>query len=260
MSNTNNTPKIMGFGYVDDTDKSLQTQSRGQFGLNSGVYLKKFEINDKAGAGGAEQNALDIEFEIGGGDQRLRFYPTEKVYKDNVELTDKDSADYITAYNADWTQKAAVMTHIVKCFRPDEDVKRALSAGTASFVDYVNIIAGLLPDNFQSVALDLFLEWQWAIPKSKTQTYLQIPKNMKGGAFVVAHVPAQGQWEASTDEDGGLVYVDSKTGNKHPFHKNKEFMESAKGYQQKDGEEQNNAALQTQAGTGGAGAAKPKGW
>jgi hypothetical protein len=256
MSQEQTLQKI-GFGYIDDTSKDLQSKQGGKFGLNQGVFLTKFELNTKAGSDGAEQDALDIHIQVADREQRLRIYPTEKVYdKDNKEITDKNSAEYIKAYNDDWTQKTAVIVHTLKCFRTDEEVRQGMSAPANSFGEFINICAGLLPDNFASKPLDVFLEWQWNIAPDNDRTFLQLPKNMKGGAFLAPHTPAVGTWEEVRTENG-LEYRDSANGNLHPFNRSANYMESNKANQQIEGQENNQEALAVAAGTGGA---KKTGW
>lgn len=256
MAQEGQTQKI-GFGYVDDTSDDLKTKSGGKFGLNQGVFLTKFELNKNAGKDKSEQDALDYEIQIKDASQSNRVYPTDRVFDgDGNEITDKNSQAYTDGYNEDWKHKNALIIHILKNFRSDEEVRQAFSVPINSFADFINIAAGLLPENFASKPLDTFLEWQWKIPKGKDQTYLQLPQNMKGGAWLVPHMQAEGEWLETITEDG-LKYVDSKNGREHAFTRSSNFMESPKAKQQRTGQQAANNALQNAAGTGDA---KKSGW
>jgi hypothetical protein len=242
----------MQFGYVDDTDESLKSKSGGLFGLNTPAYLTKFELNPNAGADGAASDALDMTFTVGDREFRNRIYPTTKVYDSKGNELQPDHPDYVKLYNADWSQKNAVIVHVLKAFRTDEEVRSALSAPLTSFADFANVVAGLLPTEFNTVALDLFLEYQWKIGDGQDRTYLQVPKNMKGGYFVCkAQAPANGDWTAVKD-DNGLRYVDGN-GTEHPFTRDKNYMAGNKANQQIEGEEASNAALAGAASSASAG-------
>jgi hypothetical protein len=237
---------MMGFGYFDDADESLKSKSGGVFGLNTSVFLTKFELNPNAGADGAAQDAIDITIQIEDREFRNRIYPTTKVYdKDGNELTDKTSSEYIKAYNADWKQKNAVITHILKCFRTEDEIKQALSTPLNSFADFARVVTGLLPVDSEKKPLDVFLEYQWTIGSGQDRTYLQLPRNMKGGYWICDSVQANGTWTKIVD-DKGLRYVDVQD-NEHPFTRDKNFMSGNKANQQIEGEEASNAALESAA-------------
>jgi len=247
---SNETVEKIGFGFVSDTDESLKTKSGGKCGLNQPVFLTKFELNENAGKDGAEQDALDINVQVVERDMMMRIYPTEKVYnKDNEEITDKSSAEYASAYNKDWTQKNALIVHILKCFRTEEEIEKALTAKISSFSEFVKIVTSLVPDDFSTKPLDVFLEYQWEINTGQDRTFLQLPKNMKGSYFLIPMHKAEGEWETINNSDG-LRYVDSKTGKEHPFTRSENYMSSYKANKQVEGEEESSNALKQAADTG----------
>ena len=230
---SNETAQKIGFGYVDPADESLKTRSGGTFGLNQGI-MSKFEFNPNAGKDGTAANAIDIEFLVGDRDFRLRIYETTRVFdKKNNEITDVNSKEYIDAYNDDWKQKNAVIVHVLKAFRTEQEIKQALSVPMNTFADFGNIVQSLVPDGFNTRPLDIFLEFQWNINDGQDRTFLQLPRNMKGGYFIV---PAQqGTWKEVRLEDGSLVYK-NEAGVEHPFKRDKNYMESNKANQQIEGE------------------------
>jgi hypothetical protein len=238
----------LGFSYIDDTSEDLKSKAGGHFGLNTPAFLTKFELNPNAGADGTAADALDITIQVVDKEYRQRVYPVEKVYDSNSnEITDQTSVEYIKAYNLAWAQKNAVIIHVLKCFRTDEEVRQALAQPSASFADYVGLAVGLLPGNFESKPLDTFLEYQWSIGDGQDRTFLQLPRNMKGGYWLCPSVPHVGEWNKSVGTDGTLKYVDTNN-LEHPFFRDKNFTSSKKGSQQIEGEESANEALQGAAG------------
>ena len=244
----------VGFGYIDDTDEKLKSKSGGVFGLNQG-FLTKFEYNPNAGADNSAANAIDITIQVGDKEFRSRVYETTKVYdKDNNEITEVGSKAYLEAYNADWSQKNAVVIHTLKAFRTDQEVKSAFSAPIADFAGFATIAQSLIPDNFNTKMLDVFLEYQWQINSGQDRTFLQLPKNMKGGYFII---PAQpGIWKPVIKEDESLVYK-NEAGAEHPFTRDKNFMAGKKANQQIEGEETPAGGSPT---TGGPNTAKASTW
>lgn len=239
----------MGFGYVDDQDESLKGKSiDGVFGLNQGVKLVHFAFNANAGKDESEANAIDMTFKIGESEQRRRIYEITKVYNGNEgEVTDKSSDLYKKLYNEQWMQDSAMITHLLKAFVTEDTIKQALATPASSFKDWATIVTGLVPNGFENHDLDLFMEYQWTIPEGKDQTYLQIPKNMKGGYWVCK---AQlGTFAPTTKEDGSLVYLNEQ-GNEHPFTRNKNFMEGNKAKRQSVNDALDNASAGTPAKSG----------
>jgi len=237
----------LGFNYIDDTDESLKSKAGGKFGLNSPAFLVKFELNTNAGTDGAAQDALDATIQIVDKEYRQRVYPVDNVYDANGnEIEDKTSDAYIKGYNTAWAQKNAVIIHLLKCFRTDAEVRDALSQPAGSFADYINMAAALLPDGFDKVSLDVFLEYQWNISDGQDRTFLQLPRNMKGGHWACPSVTHAGDW-TQQKTDSGIKYVDANNAE-HPFTRDANYAKGNKANQQIEGEEASNEALGTAAG------------
>lgn len=237
MENTNGNPKPQGgYGFEEHVAK----ESSFVFGLNAGnVRLTKFAHTMTGGKDGAELEALDIMFTIDGNDRGYRRFPISRAYaKDDagaqIEVTDPAHPNFIAAQK----ELSAVLVHIVGCFATKDAVREALSRQITSFKQYSEILASLLPNGFEQVALDGFGQYQWKIGGEAKVTYLEFPKNMKHGRWLGAAVAPKDKWEkqvktnASTSEIA-LRYVDAD-GNKHPFARNGWFMESNFAIQQKE--------------------------
>lgn len=231
----------LGFGYYDDTSDDLKSKGGGKFGLNNPAYLTKFELNKNAGKDGALGDAIDITIQVVDKEYRERIYPVTRVYKDGEEMAETD-AGYTTAYNSEWSQKNAVIIHILKCFRTEDEIKQALAVSLTTFTEFAEIVCGLVPTNANETPLDLFLEWQWNINDNQERTFLQLPKNMKGGYWVCKAVVPNGSWKEIRG-DKGMKYIDANNAQ-HPFARDANFMDSNKANQQIEGEEAANETLQ----------------
>lgn len=230
--------QVMGYGFVSDTDESLKTKSGSRFGLNSGVcFLTKFAYSPNVAKEGDDpREAIEVVVKVGDNEFRDWINPVSRVVdKNNVEITDKTSAAYINGFNALMIQQNATVTHYLKATGVTEDMlKAAFATPVNSFAEYAQRVCSLLPPNYTVKPLDVFLEYQWNFGTNKdgqpnTKTFPTLPKNMKGGYFIV---PAQpGVWTEHFDEKGTLEYRNS-SGQKHPFFRDSNFMESNKGKQQ----------------------------
>lgn len=230
--------QIQGYGFVSDSDESLKTKSGARFGGNFGVAtLAKFAYSPNVAKDGQEpREAIEVVVKIGDKENKDWINPVTRVVdKNNVEITNKASVEYINGFNALMTQQNATVTHYLKAAGvTEESLKAAFIAPVASFADYAQRVCSLLPIGFENKPLDVFLEYQWNIGKKQDgtfndKTYPTLPKNMKGGYFIV---PAQpGVWVEERAEDGSLCYKNSN-GQKHPFERDANFMTGNKGTQQ----------------------------
>jgi len=224
------------FGYVDDNDESLKSKSGGKFGLNQG-FITKLEYNPNAGADGAAADAVDITVQIGEKEFRNRVYDVTRVYKDGEQI-EKDNPDYAALYGAEIKQKMAVVIHSIKATGvTEEQLKTALATPPADFKGWASIVCALVPADASTRPVDVFLEYQWNIKEGQDRTYLEIPKNMKGGRFLCPSVTPVGAFTAVTDN--GLKYVDNAN-NEHPFDRSQNYMESNKANLQTEGDEADN--------------------
>ena len=235
---------MIGFGYQDDQDKSLQTKdvSFGDFGLNSGVTLTKFAYNPNGGAGNSPGDALDISFKVKASEVNQRWFPISKVFGKDGEISDTSSQEYIAGYNEQMKHFKAVMTHYLKAFNTEETIKAAFAVPPTSWVEYVQRVASLMQQGIANkLSLDIFLQYQWNIGANANQTYLELPKNLKDGSFVTPHIAPKGKWNVENawveTQEGvhikreGLRYVDDE-GNPHRFKRGTNFMESNKANKQ----------------------------
>lgn len=227
--------------------EDLQSKQSGVFGLNTG-YLTKLEFNEKAGKDGTDGNAIDITVLIKDKEYFNRFFINDSIYNNKNEMVGPADEGYIPAFKETYGQMGAVVKHALKSVGvtdaqfdavPRTAVEKIEDLVPAFIADVKNFI-GLLPAEFQKKQIDVFLEYQWNIPEGKDRTYLTLPKNMKGGYFLLPHVePVGGKWQEVRNAEG-MHYVDG-AGNKHGFEKGDGYMNSNKAIQQGAG------ATQTQA-------------
>ena len=212
------------YGYQDSGDLAPGKQG-GKFGLNTGAFVTKFEFNANAGKDGAAGDAIDLTVQVGEREYRHRFFPITKVFaKEGGEITDVSSEEYKEAFKKEVDQFNAVISDVVKCFVSQEDLKTALATPIPTFKDFANIVTRLVQStpNWQKKPVDVFLQYQWAPTGDNDKTYLELPKNVKHGAFIVA---SQGEGFKEEKTSTSLKYV-REDGEVHPFKRGEWFLES----------------------------------
>lgn len=242
MANESNS---MGYGYVDD-EEGLSKQANFGFGLTQkNVFITKFEYIMNGGKDGAEGEALDIVVNINGTEKSMRKFPVTKAFKKgtNEEVTDPRSSEMQQAFK----DLNTTLTHIMHCFVAKDDLAVALGVPINGFKDYCRILVGLMPKDFATRNLDIFMQWQWQISGENNTTFLEIPKTMKHGRWLSPAVRPFAADGINTDPDGwkesrvdspedtnpkALRYIDA-AGNEHPFFRNGWYMNSNFASQQK---------------------------
>lgn len=251
------------YGYSSDERK----ENPFDFGLNPNVtFLKDFKFIHNGGKDGAEQDALEIIFEINGVEKSARKFPVTKAFKKTKkgepqeETTDPKDKAFIEAVD----DLGSFIVHILRAFVDNMTIEAALAKKFGSFKDYCNVVAGLLPKNYAEIPLDIFLQYQWQPSAGKERTYLDIPNKIKQGKWLSKAVP--GDWkevrvpnpQEKTREALYYIKID-KEGNpildtegkeiKHPFTRNGWFVLSNYANQQYDSN-----AVSSQAESAGAAA------
>lgn len=221
----------LGFGYIDDTDESLQSRSNISFGLNQG-FLTKFEYNPNGGKNGSQLDALDIEFTIDNRKFSCRKFPITKAYSAKGTLIEESNTqEYKDAYNYAWTHLAACVTHILKCFVVESDIRRALE-GVTSFKDWAKALSSLIKESDFNKELDIFLEYRKS-NKDDGKKFLQVPDSLRDGFFLC---PSRLRtFKEIIQEDGVLIYKND-AGEEHPFTRSKYYMNSEKAKRESDTE------------------------
>lgn len=221
------------YGYASDEVK----QNPFNFGLIAGVtYLKKFEWIPNGGKDGAEGEALEIVFDIMGTEKGYRKFPITKAFLSNGgETTDPNSREFKEAAQ----NLSACITHILHCFVDSEKLKANFNRPIGSFKEYCQIAMQVLPADFSSKPLDIFMQYQWNLKEGQSKTYLEIPNSMKSGKWLCPTVAVTGEWkevrkaEASDNDANALLYVDSESpANIHPFKRYGRYMKSNSAIQQ----------------------------
>lgn len=250
------------YGYEDDTVKV----SSFDFGLNAGkCFLTKFEWIPNAGKDGAEMEALDIIFTINGTPKNYRMFPVKKAYgKNNEEITDPKAKEFKEAVS-DFNAR---VTHILHAFQDIETIKASMSRVIKGFKDFCNIAASILPKDFATRPLDIFMQYQWQPSEGQNRTFLDIPRKMSYGAWLK---PAQpGTWiekraQNITENTREALWYENEKGEKHPFVKNGWFMLSHFANQQREdgssqNQSQNQQVTQTAAKANAEGEKKASAW
>lgn len=224
------------WGFQSDTDDSLKSKTGGKFGLNN-ANITVFEYNPNAGKDESPADAIDITVAVGDKEYRTRVYDiTGDLFKGDNKISPGEPG-YVELYNKEKSQREAVIVHTVKALGATEDqIRLALQNGNVTnFATWATAMCSIKTADFATKTVDVFLEYQWEIKEGQERTYLQLPKNMKGGRFLSTTVTPVGNWEAISDSDG-LRYTDSAK-NEHPFTRSENYMSSYKAIQQIEGQE-----------------------
>jgi len=215
----------MNYGYQDSKEVGPGKQG-GKFGLNTGV-VTKFEYNPNAGKDGAEQDAIDLNVQVGEKEFMLRFFPVTKVFakKGGGEITDTNSQEYKDGRDEAIALLNGTLSDIVKCFVSEEDLKQALATPISSFRDYATILQRLVQSspNWNKQLVDIFLQYQFTPAGSNTRTFLTLPANVKHGSFIVRH---QGVGFKEDRTPTHVRYV-KEDGTVHPLSRGEWFVTSA---------------------------------
>lgn len=216
-----NTPAAGGYGFESD-DVKVNPFS---FGLNTDCVLTKFEWIPNGGKEGAEQEALDIIFNINGTEKSYRKFPVVKAFgKNNEEITDPNAPEFKEAMQ-DFN---STLVHILHCFVDNDTTKAAMNRPFNSFKEYAKVCMEILPKDFKTRPLHIFMQWGWQLGE-KERTYLEIPSKMKSGRWLSAAIP--GTWKENKVENPGdqvreALYYTNEKNEKHVFVRNGWFMNS----------------------------------
>ena len=214
------------------------------FGLTAGqTFLTKFEWIPNGGKDNAEAEALEIVFNIAGSDKGYRKFPVTKGFlKNGGEITDPNAPEFVDAVQT----LNAVITHILKCFVNEDTLRTAFNRPIPDFKTFCQVCASVLPKDFASKPLDIFMQYQWKISPGQSRTYLEIPNSVKSGRFLCAAITpqpdAQGnnaEWkevrknkEEVADNDQNALFYQDGAGNIHPFKRYGRYLKSNSANQQ----------------------------
>ncbi len=213
------------YGYVDDQDKSLIPSggSNVEFGPNRGL-IKKFEFNPNAGKDNSPVNALDFEVEVNGKLFKLRLFEVTKVFDKNGNALLKGEDGYDEIATTQIKQVNAMVIHIAKALGvTDNKLREAFGVPPKNFADFIKI-ATALPSKIEGSKVIVFLEYEFTIREGQERTWLILPKNMKGGKWIIPNT--ENAFEKVVT-DGALSVIDTVTGE-ILFTRDKNYMESNK--------------------------------
>ena len=219
------------YGYVDDTVS--QQGDFGEFGLNQNAFVKSIAFNPNAGKDGTPSNAVEATITLSGGrDYLLRIFEVTGEIRSGKTIIRPKEPGYEKAFQQEMQSRMAAITHLIKSMGvTEEEIKASINqVQPKDFPHWCAAVISAAKAWHYKNRIDVFLEYQWSIKDNSTQTFLQIPVNLRHGAFLC---PATNKtWQKVVDSNG-LHYIDTATGEIHPFTRNSWFMNSNKANQQK---------------------------
>ena len=193
----------------------------GHFGLNEGCLTKfEYELNTEK-----NYEALNVGITVGTTEITQRYFKPAKLYgKNNTELT-VGTEEYKTALVAAEKITSSIICHFAEAFMTKEALAQLFQTGLITdFKSFVTLIEQAIKktSNWEQKPLQIFLQYQGK-PNDNGKTYLEIPKNLKQGLFIVPK--QEGSWTEDKTATH-LRYVNEK-GVIHPISRGKWFMEHA---------------------------------
>ncbi len=239
------------WGYINDMDESLQAQGGTiRFGLNRLARITALAYVPPID-GGQQHVQMEVTLE-GGSKVRQRVYmPDGDVYSGGRILS-PGMEGYERAVQEQVNQRLAVLIHAVRALgaTPEQIQANIQAVAPQSFEQWCRaVLGGVSQQLMESRRVDVFLEYEWSVRPGQTQTYLTLPRNMKGGAWLCPS--PVGTFHEVRDE-GGLRYVNDE-GAQHPFTRSADYMQSNKANQQRLDAGATPAALPNPGSTAGAG-------
>lgn len=214
----------MSYGF-QNSDAVTPGAQGGKFGLNSGAFITKFEFNPNGGKDGAPSECIDIWVKVGEREFRKRIYPVQKIFKDNVELTDVNSEDYKKEHAAAVKLLNADVSDFACALIPAATLEASLNVPINSFAQFAQIVERTVKGNnpnWNTAPVDVFLGYQWQPSQGQTRTWLELPKNLKHGKIVCAHIPG----DFIEDKTNTHLRYATAEGVKHPFTRGEWYMGS----------------------------------
>lgn len=202
--------------YIDDNESFERGGSTSlSFGLNNAMLIAA-EYNPAVGDKGEYFN---VEFlvktspEDEGTKVNKRLYAITRVKADGVEITDPLNPAFQKALNL----QKGFFTHLFSCFADKARIQQEFQArNPQNFNQFCSVYTSLLPQNYSTIRLHLFLEYEYALSRNNDRTFLRIPSNRKHGKFVVAASSFPGKWnlvkaENPADNDDFAIKYISET-------------------------------------------------
>lgn len=215
------------FANVSDENENLQSKQGGKFGLNTECHFTTIEFITNAGKDETEGEAVDLNIQVGDREYRRRIYNPEgmNMFDSNSNTVEPGQNGYDKLLNTAMSHATAMIVHAIKAVGVTQEQINAKVTQTqpTTFAAFAQTVISLLPADYKSRPVDVFLQYQWFISDGQTMTFLELPKNMKQKYWVVPSIPGV-EWKEIRDVNG-LIYVDDK-GNKHKIEKTASFLDS----------------------------------
>ncbi len=188
-------------------DKNLEAKGGVNFGLHTNATIEQFEFEQ-----GQFGPQMIFKVKLKSGSETMTWIPLQP----HQEAKDQE---------AEMMNIVATLKHILKSVGCTDEQFDKATEQVSSYSQGIKALIALLPKDFNTKPVDVFIEWQQKASEKAGRKFTTLPKNMKGGQFIVPHVEPVGQWTEKRVEGEYIKFVDDAN-NEHPISKSASFMMS----------------------------------
>ena len=204
-----------------------------KFGLNKDAVIISMKYTDDCrgenSASATPVEAIDVNFAFGEKEFSHRIMPPKGVYVKGI--LDESPAGFKKAMVE---QVIYPLGHIMEGLgittaQINAVIAPLFGSNQLVFKTVVEKFIGLLPKNYATIKLDLFLQYEGSLREGATRTYLKLPKDLRSGLFVVPAI--EGEFTevrkaTPTKDDPKALYYTREDGVEHKFVRNGYFVSS----------------------------------
>lgn len=197
------------YGFTQTTE----AKDFGKKGLNTNCKLVDIVYNPNGGAGGSALDVLDVNIQVGEFTYKTRIFDLDptKVYHKGA-LIPKTHPEYEKEFGKIQRNFTGYLSDLMACFLPAPKIQEIFQTNPiTSFKQYAQLVEKVIKSNplWNTVDLDVFLQYQNTMSNGKTMTYLELPRNNKHGRVFAPTINGV-TWKEQIDERG-LKYLGEVT-------------------------------------------------
>lgn len=190
-------------------EQQPEAKDFGKKGLNSGAKLVDITYNPNGGAGGTPTDVLDVSVKVGEFTYKTRIFDLDpnKVYSGG-SIINNSHPDYKKEFDKLQRNFTGYLSDLMACFLPAAQIAEIFQTSpVTNFKQYAQLVEKVIKSNpvWNTVDLDVFLQYQYSPSQGKNIAYLELPRNNKHGRVFAPGVNGV-VWKEQIDERG-LKYI-----------------------------------------------------